>query len=78
MTEEDDLKQKLKDLGFDPENPTWKKSKSVDLGKLPLIVSQREAMEKIALLLEAQVASDQAQIVVLEENRARLKRGGGL
>lgn len=75
---EEELKRKLQELGINPENPTWVKSKSVDLGKLPFVVAQREAMAKMADLLEAQATSDEAQIQVLQETLARLKRGGGV
>lgn len=74
----DELKAKLRELGVDPENPTWTKSKAVDLGKLPLVQKQREGLAKVAELLEAQVATDETQIAALREQLARTKRGGGI
>lgn len=76
MTPEE-LKQKLLDLGINPEESTWKKSKSADLGKLPIIQHQRDALSKVKELLQAQVNADQAQILAAHEQLARLKRGGG-
>jgi len=73
----EELKQKLRDLGLDPENPSWGRSKATDLGKLPIVSKQRAALAKIAELLEAQATSDQAQITALREQLARARRGGG-
>lgn len=73
----DELKKKLHDLGIYPDAPAWTKSQSVDLGKLPVIQQQREALAKVKELLQAQVQSDEAQIHTLREQLARLKRGGG-
>lgn len=73
----DELKQKLRDLGLDPDQPAWAKSKAVDLNQLPLIQKQREALSKVKELLQAQVQSDEEQIRSLQEQMARRKRGGG-
>ena len=73
----DELKAKLRELGIDPENPVWTKSRTVDLASLPVIQKQREGLAKVADLLEMQVASDEAQIAALQEQLARAKRGGG-
>lgn len=73
----DELKQKLRDLGIDPDQPSWVKSKAVDLSQLPIIQQQRDALAKVKELLQAQVQSDEAQIHALQEQMARRKRGGG-
>jgi hypothetical protein len=73
----EELEAKLKAIGIDPRDPQWTKSKSADLGKLPVIAAQREALAKVADLLEQQVAGDRAQIEAVREELARLKRGGG-
>lgn len=73
----DELKKKLRDLGIDPDQPAWAKSKAANLGQLPVIQKQREAFAKVRELLQAQVQSDEAQIASLREQLARLKRGGG-
>lgn len=77
MTPED-LKKKLAELGINPDEPQWMGTKSADLGQLPLIKNQRDSLAKVKALLEAQVAGDQEQILRLQEQMARLKRGGGL
>lgn len=76
MTPEE-LKQKLLELGINPEEAAWKKSKPTNLGSLPLIQKQREALTKVKEMLQAQVNADQAQILASYEQLARLKRGGG-
>ena len=76
MTPED-LRKKLADLGVDVDNPSWGKSAPTDLGKLPIIQKQREALAKVRDLLAAQVQGDEAQIQALREQLARLHRGGG-
>ena len=76
MTHEE-LRKKLQDLGIDLDQPSWTKSQPVDLGKLPVIQHQREAFTRVKELLQAQVQNDEAQIHVLREQLARLKRGGG-
>jgi len=73
----EDLKKKLRDIGIDPDDPMWLKSKSADLGQLDVVKRNRAALEKVKALLEGQVANDQAQIHSLREQLARLKRGGG-
>lgn len=77
MTTQKELEEKLKALGIDPKDPTWIRTKSVDLGKLPLVQDQRASLAKVAELLEQQVSSDLAQVHALREQLARAKRGGG-
>jgi hypothetical protein len=73
----EEAKAKLRALGFDPDNPSWMKSKKVDLADLPMLKQQREMFAKVAELLQAQVEQDQNQVQALHEQIARLKRGGG-
>lgn len=74
---EDEIKAKLRDMGIDPDDPTWTPTRAVDLGKVGAVSQAREALEKVKSLLEAQVQSDLEQIQTLREHLARMKRGGG-
>jgi len=76
MTPEE-LRENLIKLGLDPESPNWTKTKSIDLGKLPFIQHQRESLQKVADLLEAQKSSNEEKILTLREALSRLNRGGG-
>ena len=73
----EEAKAKLRALGFDPDNPSWSKSRSVDLANLPVLKKQREMFAKVSELLQSQIEQDQKQIQELHEQVARLKRGGG-
>lgn len=77
MSDLEALKEKLRGMGINPDDPAWMKARSVDLGQLPLIQANRDALTKLVTLLEAQTASDEAQIQALRERLAREKRGGG-
>lgn len=76
MTPED-LRKKLAALGIDMSHPSWSDTKTADLGNLPVVQQQRVALAKVRDLLQAQVHSDEAQILALREQLARIKRGGG-
>lgn len=74
----DEIEEKLRALGLDPQaNPAWQKSGPIDLGKLPALQQQREMFVQIKRLLEAQTAQDQQELLALQEQLARSKRGGG-
>jgi hypothetical protein len=73
----EELRQKIAALGIDADNPSWGKSAPTDLGRLPIIQKQRDALAKVRDLLAAQVQGDEAQIQALREQLARLHRGGG-
>lgn len=76
MTQQE-LEEKLRALGLDPQNPTWVQSGGVDLGKLPVLAKQRELLIAIKDLLKKQLHTDLVKLDEANEALSRLTHGGG-
>jgi hypothetical protein len=77
VSESDDILQKLREAGLDPENPQWVQKKDVDLSRLPSLARQREILQNLEKILSQQLNTDLDQLEQARENLAKLRRGGG-
>lgn len=73
----DEILEKLRAAGWDPDNPEWVQRQKVDLGNLPTLHRQREILRTLETLLQGQVAADLEQMERAREQLTRLRRGGG-
>tara|TARA_B100000963_G_scaffold294845_1_gene265602 strand:+ start:148 stop:390 length:243 start_codon:yes stop_codon:yes gene_type:complete len=76
----DEMKKKLKEMGLDFEGQAgqWRQKKEgIHVGKFETVQNLVQVAEQMKLLLEKQVAQDQATLEALHERLKRVQHGGG-
>lgn len=73
----EDLRDRLKALGIDVDQNTWRKTRAVDPKKLPAVQKQVELLNNFKALIEQQIEKDIKAVDDLKLKIKKLKHGGG-
>lgn len=78
MSDDAEILRKLREAGFNPEDPQWIARKNVDLSQMDSLKRQREIMQTLHSLLSKNLESDLQQLEEARLALTKLRRGGGV